>query len=534
MRSSAALAVAALLLLAFAPLPSHAAASNSIQGLLGLGYGPLSIQPASRAVPVFAPGDNLWVQSYSNSSAMTLILAPPNGSDLPAVELPAGALAKIYTFPSNGSVGEWTLDAYLGDGVAQIGFSVRNASALQPPALESVGLSKGDLVLGYSVANTTAYGMQACLMGPPAGGTSTFQLPPSIGGSLTVSLNGSSVSAFAPQAQQPVSAWFQLYTPRTYLTAAGLVTYDTMAGETQAVTVGASAEPVAAPMTTYLSLRSGPYDLRSYVRTSAAISTYDTQYLLVNGSAWVSLGGCSQLTPVLSGSFQLSAPLNGSASSWPTTLLMTYNYGGIESFTLSGAPATETRIDLGNATQAVVLGKVGVTVSGSGVADFAAYEGSAYFIARSFPVAASVALNFENVTTVSFPVSVSGPRQVESIQPSVGTVDALAVSAGVPISNATVTVQRVGAQPAHLKTGKGGAISLVLPPGEYNFTMTYDGSTVSQVVQVSSGQTTDVTLSPAAAKFPLLTVALGAILAAGAVADVLVWRAYLLRRRALR
>ena len=372
MRSNPALALVALFILALAPVPAHAAASNTVQGLLGLGYGPLSIQPVSGAVPVFAPGDGVWVQSYSNNSAMTLILSPPSGSPVPSVELPPDAIAKLYTIPLSGSVGVWTLDAYLGNGVAQVAFSVRNASALPPPTLESVGLSKGNLVLGYSMANTTAYGIQACLMGPGAGGTSIFRIPPSLGSDLTVSLNGTSVSAFVPQTQQPFSAWFQLYTPRAYSSGGRLVTADTMAGQTQAVTLGVSTEPVTAQLATYLNLRNGSYELRSYVRTSSGISTYEAAYLLVNGSAWVSLASCSQFAQVSSGSFQLSAPLNGTASSWPTTLIMTYDDQGINSFTVSGVPAPETRIGLGNATQAVGLGKAGVTVSGADVSGFEA------------------------------------------------------------------------------------------------------------------------------------------------------------------
>ncbi len=536
MRSKkSALALAALLILTFAAVPPHAAATTSyVQSLLGLGYGPLSVQPASRAVPIFAPGDDLWVQSYSNSSTMTLILATPNGSVFPSVELPPGGLAKIFAFPSTGPVGQWTLDAYLGGGLAQVVFPVLNATALPPPAVASVGLSKGDLVLGYSVADTSAYGIQACLMGPGAGGESTFQLPGSVGSDMTVSLNGSSISAFAPQAQQPFSAWFQLYTPRTYSTAGGLVTYDTMAGQSQVLTLGASTEPSTGLMATYLSLRTGPYDLRSYVRTSAGISAYDTPYLMVNGSAWVSLGACSQIIQVTSGSFQLSAPLNGTASSWPTSLITTYNDHGIDSFTLSGVPAPETRIGLGNATRAVSLGMVTATASGADVVESDAYGGSLYVTARSFPALASVALDFENVTTVAFPVSVSGPYQTESIQPSLGTVDAFAVSAGTPIGNATLTVDKAGSQPAHLKTGRGGALTLVLPPGEYNFSMSVGGTTVSKVVQVYPGQTAEVTLTPAAAKFPALSLALAVILAAGVAADIVVWRAYLLRRKALR
>jgi hypothetical protein len=143
-------------------------------------------------------------------------------------------------------------------------------------------------------------------------------------------------------------------------------------------------------------------------------------------------------------------------------------------------------------------------------------------------------MDFENVTTVAFPVSVSGPYQTESIQPSLGTVDAFAVSAGTPIGNATLTVDKAGSQPAHLKTGRGGALTLVLPPGEYNFSMSVGGTTVSKVVQVYPGQTAEVTLTPAAAKFPALSLALAVILAAGVAADIVVWRAYLLRRKALR
>ena len=535
MRSRAPLAVVALLLLTIALFPSGAEASSSYANtLLGLGYGPLSVQPASTAVPVFAPGDSLWVQSYSNSSTITLILASPNGSVFPSVELPPDGLVKVYSFPPSGPVGEWTLDAYIGGGLTQVSFSVASATPVPPPTLESVGLSKGNLVLDYSIANTTAYGIQACLMGPGSGGTTTLQLPPSLASYMTVSLNGSSISAFAPQAEQPFSAWFQLYTPRTYFTSGGLVTYDTMAGQSQVLTLGASTEPTTAQLDTFLSLRNGSYDLRSYVRTPAGISSYDTSYVLVNGSAWVSLGACVQTTQVTSSSFQLSAPLNGTASSWPTSLITTYIDNGIGGFTFSKAPAPETRISLGNATQAVGLGMVKVTASGGGVVGSDVYGGNLYVVVRSYPALASVALNFENVTTVTFPVTILGPYRTESIQPSVGTVDASAVDAGAPVGNATLLVESVGSQPARLKSGEGGSVSVALPPGEYNFSMRFGGVTVSQLVQAYSGEATQVTLNAATPRFPVLLVALGAVLALGVAIDVVVWRAYILRRRALR
>lgn len=500
---------------------------------IGLGYGPQSIVPLTSGSPVMSQGDALWAQSYESATSLTLILISPSGAASQFVNLPPGQLVNVYTFSQSDPAGNWTLDVYTGQAVDQVRLAVVSGSYPLTPTLSGAGLARDSLALRYSLPATPAYGIQACLMGAQEGPSSTLQLPPSVGGSLEVSLNDSSVAALAPSVTSPTPIWFELYTPRAVLNGTALISAEVQAASTQVFNLGVSPTAVSAPLAGALVFRDGRYDLRTFVRTPSGLASFDTPYLR-NGTAWISLAGCSDLAQVTSGSFQLDAKLNGSAATWPRRLIMMYDVGGVESFGVSNVEAAEARVDLGNSSQASQLSKVGVSVEGTVTTAWDAYNGSVYLMASSFPLSFEVRLSFENVTTETFHVDIPEAFWIGSLQVPFGEVNVSAVSGGSSASNATVLVAPAGSPPAALRTDANGTASIVLPPGEYNFTLSLAGRSVSEVVQVEQGTTADARLDLGSGSPPVLLYLLAVVLVVGVGLDAVVWRAYLRRRAAFR
>lgn len=500
---------------------------------IGLGYGPQSIVPVSAGIPIYTQGDSIWAESYINSSTITLILSSPKGTVTNAVYLSPESIANVYTISPSDPQGVWTLTVYQSAGssaFSQVDIEVSNTTSLPAPTYLGAGLSVGALSIRYAMPPTPAYAVQACLLGAQASSEAVLPLPTSLGGAMDVTLNGTTVTSFSPSSRTAFESWFELYTQRTWVNGTNLVSEQVLAGETQVVTEGVAPEAVASPLATDLNLRSGRFDLRTYVRDPSGLTTYDTQYLMTNGSAWISLQECSSLTSVVSQDFDLDASLNTTTSQWPRHLLTMYAVNGIDSFTLSSVPTEEVGVVLGNSTQARALTHVGVQVSAPGVADWEAFNGSVYAIASSFPLNLSISISFENVTSETFVAQFARPFETSVLLIPTGTINLTTLTSGVRLANATVLVGAVGSRAGSIRTNSTGSALIALPPGSYNLTLTSSGGVVSRTLQLSAGQTVPVSLDSSLPGFPVLAAALALVLVASAGMNFLIWREYVKRR----
>jgi hypothetical protein len=525
------LLAAALILIPQAAL-SQTVTITSSPGI-GLGYGPKSIVPVSAGVPIYTEGDSIWAQSYINSSTITLILSSPKGTVTNAVYLSPDSIAMVYAILPSDPPGEWTLTVYPSASSStffQVDIEVSNATSLQAPAYVGAGLSDGAVSIGYEMPTTSAYAVQACLLGAQASPETVIALPTSLGGGMDITLNGTTVSSFSPSSKVAFDSWFELYTQRTWVNGTNLVSEQVLAGETQVVTEGVASGAVTAGLETNLNLRNGRYDLRTYVRDSSGLLTFDTPYLRASGGTWISLQGCSSLANVASEGFDLDARLNTTTSQWPRYLLTMYDVNGIDSFTMSSVPTREVRVDLGNSTQARELTHVGVKLSGPGVATWEAYNGSVYVIASSFPLDLSVVVSFENITSETFQAGFAAPFETTALQIPTATINVTTFVSGVRLANATVSVGAVGSSSGSVRTNSSASASIILPPGSYNLTLSNGGSVVSQTVQLSQGQTVPVALDIAPPGPPVLAAALALVLVASVGANLLVWRTYARRK----
>lgn len=498
----------------------------------GLGYGPLSIEPATLGTPVYSPGDQVWVQSYLNTTSEFVSLTPPDGTPSSGTYLAPGALMRLRTFNASDRLGVWTvavLDPSTGAS-SSVTVTLASPAASLVPKLVGSNLSANTLNLDYGVPPTAAYDIQGCLMGSQTGPSSTYQLPAGVGGAMKVSLAGNGVAVTASSTLTPINTWFELYSQRSYDESGALVSKLMLAAQTDVLNVAASSRPTTTQFTDNLNLRVGRYELRAYVRTASGLDVFESGFLRTNDTAWVSLDGCTQLVEPSSSTMVLSANLNGPNSTWPRSLYTMYDVGGIDSFNLSKVPTMEARIDLRSATNAKTLAGVVATVTGEGVQEWNYFDSSVHLVAASFPLSAAVAVDFEGVATRTFNVTIQAPFSSAYLLVPVGTIDIHAASGGQGAVNASVSVSEPGSAPASFRADGHGNLTIIVPPGRYLVNASYAGRSASASIDVGSGGTTPVSLSLGGQTYPIVYYALVGVLAVAAALNLLVWRAYLERK----
>lgn len=525
--------VAAALLLV--PVAAWAQPVTIVTGpSLGLGFGPFSVEPASVGLPVYAPGDQLWVQSYENASSVFLTLTLPSTTglsvSLQTILLPPGGLVRLYTFKASDPLGNWSLDAadQTTGATALIPILLANASSPLVPSFTGANLTGNSLLLGYSLPPTSAYDIQECTMGASAGSQSTLQLPGG-SGALRVSLDGATAHASAPGAPGPVTGWFQLYASRTFQTGQVMSSELTLAAQNAGVfTAPPAPGQTSVPLTPAMSLRDGRYDLRVFVNGPSGVVSFDRPYLKVNATGWVALGGCTQVSAVTSSTFVMTTNLAGSNSTWPRLLYTMYSEDGVDSYTVSTVPTVEGRVDVRAASKPVGIQGTTFQASGAGLLESEGFNSALYVIGNAFPLKISVAVTFEGVATRSYDVTIPSPFSTVPLPVQVGTLAVSTLSGRSPLANATVSVS-AGGEGASFHSDGAGNVTLTLPPGEYNVTASYQGRSVSETAQVQAGGTADVSLGFARG-VPFLLYSLVAVLVAAVALDVFVWRAYFVRR----
>jgi hypothetical protein len=508
----------------------HASPAQTI----GLGFGPTSIEPASAGVPVFTAGDELWAQSFYNTTTVGVFLMSPRGNFTPTVSLEPGNLADLYTFSAKDPTGMWTLyvSSFYSSFMETFRISVVNQSSVLEPTLATAGVVRNDLQLQYSLPPSAAYDIQACTAGTTMGPSTSFVLPSSVGGSMAVTLSGDTAVLAAPSARVPFVAWLELYAPRSYTNGTTLVSEQVMASQSGTLTLSNSTGPVTAELTNEMNMRVGRYDLRAFVRGPTGLVSFETPYLMETGPEWVSLGGCTQLADVASNPFTLTTSLDGPNSTWPRRMYLMYTVDGVDSFTLSQVPATAARIDV-KTTLGLGLSGATMTLGGPGVKSWDAFGSSIYLVGNSFPLAAKVGIDFQGVASESFNVTVPSPSSYTSLRVDAGILNIQTTVRGTPLGNVALYVSEVGSSPASFTSGINASKSVMLPPGEYNVTAAFSGKSVSEQAQVVSGRTASLTLDSNPPQPPFLLYALAVVLVAGVAINYYAWRAYLVRKSTL-
>lgn len=502
---------------------------------VGLGFGPTSVEPLSLGVPVFTAGDQIWVQSYDSIATLFITLTPPGGIPSKSAQLGPGQLADIYTITPYDPVGEWLMEVFstTSGAASLVAITVENVSSPLEPSLVSAGVQGNTYSVDYGIPPTSAYDIQACSVGLGLGSAASFTLPSSVGPDMTVDLSGNAATVTVPYARVPFEGWFELHASRSFENGTSVVARDFLAAQTGVLGLGGSNSTVVATLTSEMSLRNGRYDLRAFVRGPSGLAAYEEPYLLVNGSDWVSLAGCTQLTAVTSDTFALSTNLDASNSTWPRSMYLMYSVGGVDSAERFAVPDRVGRIDV-RTTGGALLSGTTLSLDGRGVQSWSSYGSNVYFVGAEFPAALSVGIGFEGVASEAFNLTVPGAYDFVSLKVEAGSLSVVTRSGGAPLANATIYVTGTGSEPATFSSGKGANRTLTLPPGEYNVTASHSGERASTQVEVTSGGNARVVLdvSPPPSQIPVY--ALWAVLVVGAALNIFVWREFLQRRAVLR
>lgn len=533
----------AILLALLLLLPPAATVAHGLSGPLvpnlALGFGPQSMEPVSFGVPVYTIGDEIWVQSFNNSATLLVTLSEPSSVGGFAVQtqilfLVPGSLVNLYTLKPGDPLGNWSLSVFdnTGGPTLTVGLRVAAAASLAP-TYRDANVTGSGVSLGYLLPVTSAYNVQECTIGASASSTASFQLPGDIGGSLSVSLNGGTATASDPNTAITFTGWLELYAARAFQNGVTLVSEQTLAANSEGlVSINATTSVNRIPLIPDLNMRPGRYDLRAYVRGPSGLTSYDAPYLLVNGTTWISLRGCTQLASVGSQEFSMTTDLSGSNSTWPRELFTMYTMGGVEGVTASRVPVSEVRIDVKNNATSGRLAGVEMSAQGAGVHSWSSYNSGIYLIGTGYPLTVNVTLDFGGVATESFGVNVTAPFQHVNLRVEAGTLVVRTTAGGGPLANATVGVSPAGsARQAVFTADSGGNVTLTLPLGEYDANASFSGRSGTGVAQVTSGGTAVLRFDLSGAGIPVAVYLLGAVLAAGLGGNILVWRTYLERRR---
>jgi hypothetical protein len=239
------------------------------------------------------------------------------------------------------------------------------------------------------------------------------------------------------------------------------------------------------------------------------------------------------MVDVYSTDFTLATDLDSANSSWPRQLFTLYTFNGVESYVNTTVPGDEAAIHVIDSPRGQPLTGVTITPSapGLGPSDWDAFNSTAYITTGRPAGQISLKLSFSGVITEILNVSITAPYTSKTLSVKAGTLVASTTLQGARLQNATVSVASPGSQPVAMKLGASGFVSLLLPPDNYTVSATYAGVSSTEVVPVTEGQVSSVTLQLGQTSIPASIYLLVAVGIAGLVASILIWRQYLERRK---
>ena len=529
-------ALLCLLLLMCALLPQLRPSMAVSPPLIGLGYDPATVQPVANGIPVYTVGDQMWIQSYYSNTTALISLQNPRG-EIPSglITLDPGQVYDVYTFGATDLPGQWTLSITTSYGNFNVPFTFGMTNTSLIPRYIGSTLSDNILNQAFELPQTNAYDIQACTAGQSLGSTVIYGLQGGSNGSIDVSLGENSTRVSVSQTSYPLAVWLELYSPYSYVVGGGgMVSKNLLVSATQEFTISPPSTGVVLQWVDQMPLHYGRFVLRTYVRTTSGLSLYEAPFLRTSSGEWIALTDCTSMINVSSEIFALSTSLDASNSTWPRQLYTMYDLSGMESYSVTPVAANETVIHLTDYPFHRPFTGVAINASALGVGEdqWDAYDSTVYLLAPSFPITISIGLSFDGVVTEMVKATVPVPYWPETISIKAGTLQASVLYQGKAVANATFSLSAPGATAVEVGPNSLGTLSTQLPPGNYIVSASYHGTSTSEPFDVAVGQTSSVTLQLNPPPFPTLLYLLVGVAVATVLANILIWRRYLLRRRA--
>jgi hypothetical protein len=497
----------------------------------GMGFSAGSISSVANGVPVYAVGDQLWVESYLNES-VTVEVTNPAGINVADAPLEPMSPLLAYSFSSTDQGGAWELWATIPQlpgvremiPVTQFAF-VANESV--SPAMTGYHLGgEGLLTMNFFAPALNSYDVGACIVGSPLPVVAEVPLPGSLGnGQLELRRqNTTMVVNLDGNVTAPFTFWAELHGGYSYSLNGNstLVSRDLEVASSEPVDVTAGFAGTTTVMEYQVIPRTGRLSLWAFFESSQGLSVWQVPLLLFNSTAWISLEGCSATANGLAPAFSVSVSLGQKVSEWPRAIFLMYEVDGVEMFSAATIPLMPAKVSFEAEPWGKALTDSRFTVtSENGAEEVSAGNGTFYLVAENNPLEVAVSPSAGE----SGGVVLLGAFSATNLNVSSGKALVQTLVNGKPFSGMNVAVDENGEQVASIPSS-GGEATFYLPVGNYTITGSYGNSTISKTLRAQDGIQSSVSLdfivseSPGAG--PILNILI-LFATLGAATSVVVW-----------
>jgi hypothetical protein len=515
-------------------LPTPAIHASAQQPVISLGFGPTSLEDASQGEPVYAAGDQLWASVAYNGSVDLLLLNPAGAIVAQVDALRGGWPTPLYQFNLTDPTGEWTVAArYSPTDNVSAQFYLNNAIPFALSSLQSYHVTEGgDALLQVALNGSGIYNERVCLTTASPPSTVTVRLPASMG-SASLSIGGP-VSSPRISVTGVVGAAFDVeldfLKSYSYILQQGngIVSRELLVARTDpaAVQEGLQRITLAPALHMEAKPRSGSYELRILVTSSAGSSVFREDVLQLSDGSWVWLDGCGTFEPVLGSQFDLSFSLLEDTSFWPALVYTLYDSYGVEGYSLTPLELNLSRVTLvsenaGIQPDGATLALIGMSVPGEVLTN-----GTLAFVeASSYPATLTLEVLMGTLPVKNYSLTVAGPYSIYNATLPTGELDVSVFKGNESVAGSLVYLTNGLGLNVSKVTDQGGVASFVVPGGNYTLTAILGNASSSENVTVRDGSkvVAEFNLQPSgAAELDYILLVTGLI---GAAASLVVWGA---------
>jgi hypothetical protein len=499
---------------------------------IGLGFSQGTVAPVSSGIPVYTVGDQLWFKTYETGLVNVTLTQPQPGTVVSFfTDVPGNTTETLFTFSNTDPTGLWALAASNSTSGVRVQFYLVGGGA--PTVLSGYGVNQdGDLALNYTLDSPSAYDVSACSTGSLSTSTVYAPIPAALGGgTLLLSLNGTTVSAVPQGGASPFTFWLGLSQDYAYQLNDTLTVVSRSMEVARTEPVQASGSLTKAFSTALLDelpMRTGQFTLTANFEGGQGVSVYDTSVLITGTGQWVWLQGCSSPANPLSTTATVNASLQTGPSLWPRYVYVLYQQLGVGLFSVVPVTVQPAAVEIDAAQWSEPLTDSQVQVLGASA--YSVGNGTLYMLGTQYPLQVSVA----TPQTAPQEVEVAQPYSVTQVQVPANQVVVKTVSDGASVSGAVVTIEDANGTVA-VETSVTGETVFYVPPGDFTVTGTYLGGAETTALTTDgtsgAGQSLQVTLQFAGGSGETLTYLLLAALGIGVILSGAVW-VTVYRRRA--
>jgi hypothetical protein len=491
------------------PLWQNAGIKTNAQGTptyIELGYSPGTLGLLSEGTPIYAPGDSLWIFSTSNIVSIAQLFSP-SGNYVAGSSLSESAAYALYKFQPNDPEGNWLLKLTLKDSSVvsvAVPFVNPNSDNIDTRLL-NYSTQYGKLNMEFQVsAGRQPFNLEACLGSSNVNSTFELALPSSLGTGQLILNNSLSESGMVVRGSvaNPFTFWFDMEYSYSYAGSltGELISRDISVVSSDTATFGSSLTTSTVLLSNNTTPRPGPYQLNAFFDSNVGLSVEQTNAILLKNGTWIATGNCSSF-PVSSLTFQMQQRLSQSPDGWPRNLYLSYDTGGVNSYSSLPLGLNECRIDIvgsvpvpsGRELPAGFNPQTSITYLNYSVGadqnmiSYSVYNGSAYIFARNFPITVQITPSFGTQNLPPLSVEITKPFSVHDVSIALGSLQVEVTNNTSPVVGAKILVTNDFGGNVSTLSDSSGFAQLYLPGGSYNATVSVGGFSATKNASVADG-----------------------------------------------